>query len=464
MESDSRVSLLGNESLASTKHQWYRDSHVLSSIATLSVTAIGAVVLTLPAATATVGWVPTLFALVLFAVLGDLSNQFLVHAYDSCHHFGGPEVDMETLGRMLLGPRWAVAIRVTLILLLLGATSAVNLIAVDMVSNLLTEFGVAHFWFTSRKALSLANILLMWPLATMRDLSKLGWVSMVGFLSLMYVFAAVVWVCLTDPRLETNVREAEPATLSVRSVLALPIFSVIYCAQFQVLPLYESLPADSRRHISTISRVTNYAVALPIYMGFGLLPYFSLGAGVRSDFLDHAWPASQIMLGSRMLLALVNLAKFPLIALPLRDLLSDLIWTKEGQHEHHVGGVTWKGHFAVMGGVNALIFGVTAFSKSLGSLTDIIGSSCGVLIVFVFPAMLYLAIKRSTADHVVISAFDESASVDSDQSMDQLVLSLGSKSVMTSRRPLKVVAVSMLVLGTLVGTVSLTCSILLPPL
>eukprot|EP00959_Pyramimonas_sp_CCMP1952_P365961 7664431-Pyramimonas_sp.AAC.1 len=47
-----------------------------------------------------------------------------VRAYDSCHYYGGPEVDMETLGRMLLGPRWALAIRVTLLLLLIGALSA----------------------------------------------------------------------------------------------------------------------------------------------------------------------------------------------------------------------------------------------------------------------------------------------------------------------------------------------------
>eukprot|EP00976_Prorocentrum_cordatum_P112086 1195473-Prorocentrum_minimum.AAC.6 len=39
-----------------SKQPWYRDGAALSSIATLSVTAIGAVVLTLPAATATIGY------------------------------------------------------------------------------------------------------------------------------------------------------------------------------------------------------------------------------------------------------------------------------------------------------------------------------------------------------------------------------------------------------------------------
>eukprot|EP00976_Prorocentrum_cordatum_P112083 1195473-Prorocentrum_minimum.AAC.3 len=49
----------------------------------------------------------------------------------------------------------------------------------------------------------------------------------------MYVFVAVMYICLADPRLGTHVREAEAVTLTWRSVLALPIFAVVYCAQFQ---------------------------------------------------------------------------------------------------------------------------------------------------------------------------------------------------------------------------------------
>jgi hypothetical protein len=69
--------------------------------------------------------------------------------------------------------------------------------------------------------------------------------------------------------------------------------------QFQIIPLYESLPAASRKHMDTISHVSLFAIALPVYAGFGLLPYLALGPKVKSDFLYNAWPGHMSMIVAR---------------------------------------------------------------------------------------------------------------------------------------------------------------------
>jgi uncharacterized membrane protein len=44
---------------------------------------------------------------------------------------------------------------------------------------------------------------------------------------------------------------------------------------------------------------------------------------VSSDFLYTAWPGSKLMTAARIMLAVANILKYPLISLPLRDILLD---------------------------------------------------------------------------------------------------------------------------------------------
>jgi hypothetical protein len=184
------------------------------------------------------------------------------------------------------------------------------------------------------------------------------------------------------------------------------------------------------------------------------------------------------------MLALVNLLKIPIIALPLREQIADLtapMWTNRtcplapmcNDHDQDTPGgshpgvsfsggsftqsgasftqrgasftqrgasftqrggdqiptfvcassssdddddddvaLTWRGRTVIMAGVNAVILLVTASASGLGWITDILGSSCGTLIVFVFPSLLYLAIRPKPPnldteyndEHTIVSA------------------------------------------------------------
>jgi len=324
--------------------QWYRDVAVWGAVGNLGMTTVGAVVLSLPAAVATIGWMLGLVLLVAFALMADASMVFLVRSGISVaadHPGREGMLDYEQVGRYLLGKWWALAIRATLLCLLVGAMASVNIIVVDMVQGNLQTFGISGTWYCSRWFISLVNIGVMWPFTLLEHLAQLSKVSLLAFASLAYVFVAVMWVCFTDPALAESVQQAQPVLLSPRGFLAVPVMALAYCAQFQVLPVYQSLPQHSRRHMETVIHVAIVALALPIYIGFGMLPYFDLGPDVNSDFLYISWPGNKLMTGARIFLSVMNMLKYPLVALPLRDILCDLIWSKR------TTPMTIKGRFLV---------------------------------------------------------------------------------------------------------------------
>jgi hypothetical protein len=158
---------------------WYRDGAVWGAVGNVSMTMIGTVVLTLPAALATLGWGLGLALLVVFALLSDLSMIFLVHcAANSATTAGVTEdvllatpppqqevvkVGYEQLGTRLLGPGVGIAVRCALLALLGTATITTNIIVIDMTQSNMAAMGLSSRWgwLASRWFLSAVNIGLM---------------------------------------------------------------------------------------------------------------------------------------------------------------------------------------------------------------------------------------------------------------------------------------------------------------
>jgi hypothetical protein len=61
-----------------------------------------------------------------------------------------------------------------------------------------------------------------------------------------------------------------------------------------------------------------------------LLPYLALGPDVSSDFLYAAWQHNHVIISARVLLTVANMLKYPLLTIPLRDLLAVLAWGATG--------------------------------------------------------------------------------------------------------------------------------------
>ena len=114
--------------LVKSPRWWVVDPAVWASVGNLAMTAVGAVVLTLPAATAQTGWLFGLVLIVFFGILADLSMVFLVKCGSMC----GKD-DYEGLGKAILGPAGGVIVRVILVLLLLGTLTAINIVVADQV-------------------------------------------------------------------------------------------------------------------------------------------------------------------------------------------------------------------------------------------------------------------------------------------------------------------------------------------
>uniref|UniRef100_A0A7S0RF76 Uncharacterized protein n=1 Tax=Pyramimonas obovata TaxID=1411642 RepID=A0A7S0RF76_9CHLO len=84
-------------------------------------------------------------------------------------------------------------------------------------------------------------------------------------------------------------------------------------------------------YIYTCIHLANLGVAMPLYAMFSIIPYMSIGPGVSSDFLYNGWPGSKLMVASRVLVGTVNVLKYPLIALPLRDVVLEQLFPPGGR-------------------------------------------------------------------------------------------------------------------------------------
>jgi len=176
-----RTPLLPSE--AEEELPWYRDGAVWGAVGNVSMTMIGTVVLTLPAALAALGWGLGLALLVVFALLCDLSMIFLVRCAansattprvteDALLPSPPPQeeeevtVGYEQLGTRLLGAGAGIAVRCALLALLGTATITTNIIVIDMTQSNLAAMGLsptspAWGWLASRWFLSAVNIGLM---------------------------------------------------------------------------------------------------------------------------------------------------------------------------------------------------------------------------------------------------------------------------------------------------------------
>ena len=167
-------------------------THVATATLSLTMTAVGSVVLSLPATFAECGWLAGIAVLLVVALLMDVSLLFIVGAARSAR-----ANSYEDAARALLGPTGGACVEIALVCLVYGSLVSLQIIIADQVQpvasaalanapHLLPHF-IAERWF-----ITCVSTALVYPMTLAKSLSALASATTAAFFVLLFVAGAVV--------------------------------------------------------------------------------------------------------------------------------------------------------------------------------------------------------------------------------------------------------------------------------
>ena len=354
-----------------------RNTTMFAGSFNLIKSAIGVGILSLPASMRNAGIVLGLILLAFGSVTTTSTLHFLARIAANTD-LG----DFFDVGRLAFGSFGEIfAVIVTLVYLFGGLISYASYSSQFLVSFIENTFKVTHvsIFYVTMIVLCCA---LIFPLALLRDLSKLAKASLAG----MVCMAMVCGLIVIDYFVDTS--SPAPVYTKFNSSGAMLAFGNIlfaFCNHFTMLAIIPTFvdPTPKRRSIltaisSTVVFVFYFLVALFGYLHFGDgVPYKILS--VRSNM---AYAVAQLLVSIALCLS------FPLLCDPAKSCVNLLVTKAMGPpspSSAHVRNIS----------ITAGLVGLSAFCAIFATriILPVIGMSfcfCGSMLMFVFPAAFFL--------------------------------------------------------------------------
>ena len=307
------------------------------------------------------------------------------------------------LGKLAFGSKGEMAAVAALLFNLLGGLINYANFAGDYLSSslifLFFKSGNAP-WFVEPSFLKIAVAGLgIFPLACLKDMSKLSRSSLAGLLCMAYILVLTVWDSFVDKTDYLPPRIAPRFTTQFFSAFGNIIFAFVnHFTIVAIVPVMVD-PTPTRRSIMIL--VSNYTV-LFVYLVAAISGYLHFGSSIdpsRPDILNSPTEISISYAIAKLAFASVMVFSYPLVCDPARSALDQLVtrlvlfrapqrqagWSRIIQLRHYLETV-------ILVALPTLI-AVTAANYAALFL-DIFSSLCGSLLVFIFPSLYFLKLSQ----------------------------------------------------------------------
>jgi amino acid permease len=331
----------------------------VAAVVSLTMTAVGSVVLSLPQVFAECGAVGGVAALAGFAALTDASLVILARAARS--------TDARTYEQTVtnvVGPTGGKVVRVCLVVLLFGTLVSLQIIAADLAAPVVEAamYGDKPGFWSSRLVINTAVFLLVYPLSLLENLSQLAtassgaFVVMLGVAGVLVARFAKAGFPVAD---DVVVLGSNPRAIA----LALPVGALAFTCHFNVVEISRELRKAKAERLETVDddrpantrdlardedgetssafgvfgaatrfretkredderviRIVVWFAAFPFYVLFATVGYLGFGRGVSGDVLTE-WIGDGEMAAAQIAVAAVNVLKYPLMGFALRGIV-----------------------------------------------------------------------------------------------------------------------------------------------
>ena len=359
----------------------------------LIATTVGAGVLSVPISYAYVGSVPMGTAmLVFFGVLSAASLRFIDVAANLMN-----ASSYLNLGERCFGRAGASAVLWSLLGLLGGAFVQLSIIVIDLTEMLLAETVYAATDDTPNRFVVTAVVLICaYPLCLPQQLLQLSFTSSLSVGCILFTCFCIISLSL-DGEEAARLAAIRPADASSSAdgaeatpsmwALAMPIFSLAFCSQFQIIEVSQSLPPQSRKAYLPLITYTAMGIACAIYALVGIVCYSMLQESALNypNVLTAFGDVPLVACGS-LAIAIVNFLKLPLVLLPLRALLLE--------HCDITPPPTGYAHALITLFMIAVLGVLATLAGNLAFAFQVAGSTAGVAVCFILPGMLFSKASR----------------------------------------------------------------------
>ena len=414
------------------------------SIFNLITTVVGAGLLSLPYGFSIGGVIPTAVALVFTTIVSLFSGVLLVDSVSylppTIHVF-----NYEDIAQFAFGKIGRVLVLLTIIVLLLPSHMAYMILTRDQL-DLVIQFGLAQsnisltesnvgFYLTQPYIVQTLAFLPILPIIFLPSLRYLAYSSLFGFVCIIFVSFSFVYLsiynfaenahsvsiemfCTSLINISTNSTDSKTFTCiplwpnSIFEFLhAITLTALVFVCHFNILPLKSELykPTSSRVKSSIFVTILTAFALYTVTIIFTLLQF---GTTLKSDVMENYDQDNILFVIGRIALFLSLLLSYPLLLFPcraaiislfipvlsstyrLRRLLLTQKYSQQSNNykpEVNVNILVW---FILTIIIFLIAFIPTCFIVDVGVVWGFVGAIGSSLVVFVWPSLFYIQIKR----------------------------------------------------------------------
>lgn len=345
-------------------------------------TILGAGMLAMPSAMATVGYLPGISFIIIAALLAAFGLELLL----DCSVGFGRMISFTTISRTTF-PKWSCMFDVVMAVKCFGVSITYLIVIGDTLPGIVEAFGIQDKILLSRYLwISLAMFPLV-PLTFLKRLNSLKYTSAIGLIGVVYLTVLSIYNLFYDIA-SGNGREGgigeNPldfgSNFTWRSALQVfPVFIFAFTCHQNIYAIQRESKDSSSPFIK---RLVSYSIIFStlIYVVFSLASCMNFGSKTKQNiFLNYPLNVRS-MIFARIFFALLAAFSFPLMTHPCRNALLSSFFPD------HFNVVT----VAILIGT----FGVAMIQSDLRLISGVIGAVAGIPICYIFPSLFYYKMNK----------------------------------------------------------------------
>lgn len=357
---------------------------ILSSMASIANSVLGAGILALPFAYARAGTIGGTILVCWSAILNVVTMHLLSMTAERVSRSGTPAT-FRTLATRMLPKSLDWIVDATVVALMLGLATSYLMIFGNLLSTCARDAKL-HHWLWHRELWVFVGLCVTSPLAFAKSLDKLKYTSTLALCMMIYVASIVVFngasakaqPCDHDrdeAHCGGNVRSFK---VNIATLEALSLTTFAYTAHPQLVQVSTELAAYTQPKMDLIILVS-ISLCCGLYIVVGIVGYLTFGNTINADLLESYRPEPPVI-AARVAISGVVAFSYPLMTHPCRTSLVDLSRASPR---------------ACTIFILSLTSGLALVVDNLGIILSVIGATASTAIAYIIPAAAYLAVFRS---------------------------------------------------------------------
>jgi amino acid permease len=354
-------------------------SSMFGTVFNLLCTAIGGGVLAFPFIYAQTGIILGLAIIVLMVPLLFYSQHLICV---SSEHFDADHYN--TIAQRLPSKIWGVMCNVILILYLIGAVIAFMTLIGELGTGVLHRW-VGHgasTWYTSKAVvISAFCIIVVLPPCLKKSVAEIAWISALALLPIFYL-AVLVIIDGAAKIVQHSTAEVSYAQWNINCFYALPMIVFAYQSHVTSPPIYAAQKEKTLKNMDK-ALVIVYVVETVLYVVFGIMGYVQFGSNAQGNILLNYSDTDIKYLIARASLVLHFTLAIPINFFPIKTAIYETVFKREIKE---ASLVEWRYLLSTFVPF-FLCMTLAILAPGIQVVFSLIGSTLGVVVIFLFPAV-----------------------------------------------------------------------------